>query len=231
MKVPKVLIFTPIYREKDYCLLEFVKRARQINYPNFKQIYIDNSVGTSYTDRLKKLGLEAYHIERGNNTREALARAQQFARKIAIEEDYDYLFSLESDIMVEPDILTRLMKHGKPVITALYHIGNKPVRIPCITVPYFEETIQAWGTKLLPKEEWDDYYHKGVKQVQAGGFGTCLIHKDIFKKFPFTYDPRFKAHSDVYFFNACFNNRIPVYVDTDIVCPHENSDWSKVKNR
>lgn len=229
--IPKVLIFTVIYDQKDYCLQEFLRHSKKISYPNKRHIFIDNSTGQDYYIKLKRLGLDAFHIERGNNSREALARSQNLARQMAEKQRYDYLFSLESDIMVPENIIQRLMMHCKPVVTALYTIGTPEIPIPCITMPYFDEKISAFGTKLLPREEWENYRNNGLKQVQAGGFGTCLIYKSVFTRFKFTYDVRFTGHSDVYFFNDCFNERIPVYVDTDIICEHKNSDWNNVKDR
>ena len=233
MKYPKVLIFTPIYDAKDYALPEFLKHSKKVSYPNCNHIFIDNSKGVKYHKKLIDMGLDAYHIKRGNNSREALARAQNFARKKALEEDYDYIFSLESDIMIPPNIIQLLMRYGKDVISGLYMIGDKKKNflVPCITLPEWNTDLNSWGTRLLKPEEFKDYLHKGIKQVQAAGMGCCLIHKNAYKNTTFTYDPRFTAHSDVYFFNRMFERHIPVFVDTDILCRHDNSLWEDVKDR
>ncbi len=233
MKLPRVLIFTLIYEAKDYCLGEFLKHSKAITYPNTRHIFIDNSKTTNYYEKLKGMGLEAYHVNRGANSREALARCQNFARKMAIEEDYPYLFSLESDIMCPPDIIQRLMVHGKDVISGLYYIGNKKtgVIIPCATLPKWNENIGAWGTRLLYKEEIDDFVKAGLVKVQAAGMGCCLIHRNAYIRTSFTYDPRFNGHSDIYFFNEMFQQKVPVFIDTDIKCEHDNSAWSEVKDR
>jgi len=233
MKLPKVLIFTPIYEAKDYSLEEFLKHTEALTYPNKRHIFIDNSETDEYYHKLKKRGLDVYYVGRGNNSREAISRGQNFARKIALEENYPYIFSLESDIMCPPDIVQRLMSRGKDVISGLYHIGDrsKGVRVPCITIKKWNENLAAFGTRLLNPEEWDDYNNKGVKQVQAAGMGCCLIHKNAFKRVAFTYDPRLKGHSDIYFFNDMFRMRIPVYVDTDVYCDHQNVNWTTVEDR
>jgi len=232
MNIPKVLIFTPIYEKKDYCLDMFIKHCSQINYPNFKHIYIDNSKGMEYTNKLKNKGLEVYHTDRGANSREALARSQVFARQKALKEGYDYIFSLESDIMI-PDgtIIQRLISTGKEVISGLYFIGNDKIKLPCITLPEFDKTLGAFGTRLLKQEELNQFFGNGLQQVQAAGMGCCLISKYVFEKISFFYDPRFMGHSDIYFFNNCFENNIPVWFDTDYVCEHDNSDWSELKDR
>lgn len=238
MRVPKILVFSVTYEGKDYCLDEFITHSSEINYPNYKHIIIDNSNDDGrYSRKLRKkltpLGYDVHKVERGNNTREALTRSQNFARQIAIDEGYDYMFSLESDVMCPKDIIQRLMQHAKPVTTGLYHIGDrsKGIRVPCITLAQFNDRIGAWGTRLLKVEEFAEYTNKGLKQVQAGGFGNCLIRRDIFIKYPFWYDSRFQGHSDIYFFNDLFQRKIPVFVDTDIVSDHQNVNWNTVKDR
>lgn len=231
-RVPKVLVFTITYEGKEYVFDKFLEHAKQINYPDFKHVWIDNSETLEYYELLKSRGLEVYHVERGNNTREALARSQNFARELAIKEGYDYLLSLESDVLVPPNIVQLLLVRGKDVISALYFIGDRDrgQRIPCITLPEWHEE-GYWGTRLLNPEEFTEYLHNGLQRVQAAGLGCCLIHKRIFNKYAFYYDPRYRGHSDIYFFNQLFQDLEAVWVDTDIVCDHQNKPWNGIKDR
>jgi len=239
MQLPKVLVFTPVYEKKDYSLNRFLKHVSKIKYPKdrIEHIFIDNSATDEYYKSIKRkveaFGFKIYHIERGANSREALARSQNFARRQALNKDYDYLFSIESDIYVPEDVLIKLLTHGKDVVTALYHIGDreKGQRVPCITLPEWSETLNAWGTRLLRKEEFELYTNIGLIQVQAGGMGVCLMSKLAFESTPFFYDPRFQGHSDIYFFNKMFMHHIGVFVDTNIICEHENTPWDTVEDR
>lgn len=233
MKAPKVLVFTTTYEGKDYVFEEFLKCVQSINYPNFKHIWLDNSVGDDYYNKLKSRGLEVYKIKRGGSSREAITRGQIFARNMAIEGGYDFLMSIESDLLVNPTVIQNLMRHWQPVVTVLYHIGpiDKGIRIPCISLPEYSQEHHGWGSRLLKPEEFMDYYRKGLKQVHTGGMGVCLIQKHVFENIPFYFDVRFAGHSDIYFFSKCFEARIPVFVDTDIVIEHKNSNWLDVKDR
>ncbi len=233
--IPKILIFTPTYEGKEYCREAFVENAKKIvaAWGNARHIFIDNTAHPQYAEKLKRAGLEVYRVERGNNSRESLTRAQNFARKIAIDEGYDYLFSLESDIFPPHDILPRLYKRGKRVISGLYLIGDAKggVRIPCITIKQFNDKLLAYGTRLLRADELAKYRNVGVKQVAAAGMGCCLIHKDVFTKLAFRYDPRFMGHSEIYYFNSLRLVQENAHVDTDIFCDHRNSDWKSVVDR
>lgn len=233
MQLPKVLIFTVTYEGKDYCLPEFLKGLEGLNYPNYKHIFIDNSENIEYSKKIKKLGYDIVHMKRSENTRKGIAMGQNYARKLAIEGNYDYMMSLESDIIPPPDTVQRLIRSNKDVITGLYHIGdaNKGQRAPCITMSKFNEKLGAYGTRLLAADEWENYIYKGIKKVEAGGFGCCLIHKSIFTKIGFYYFDELKGHSDIFFFNDCFRQKIGVFVDTDIVCAHRNQIWEKIKDR
>lgn len=237
MRLPRVLVFTITYEGKEYAREKFMSFIKGINYPKeyYRHIIIDNSPSMDYYDHLVTLyGQEnVYHTERGNNSRESLARSQMIARKIALEDNYDYLFSIESDIFVPPNIIQRLISRGVPVISSLYFIGDraKGQRVPCVTLPEFFEDIGAWGSRLLTPEEYGDYLNQGIKPVHAAGMGCCLIKREIFERFKFFYVPSSIGHSDIFFFQDCFINKIPVFVDTDILCHHENSKWEDVKDR
>ncbi len=230
--LPRVLIATPIYDKKDYSLDTFLQDVGKISYPNYEHILIDNSTTEEYAESLKARGIQnVYHIKRGSNSREALARAQNFARHYALDHGFDYMFSLESDIHPPADVIQRLLIHNKEVITGLYMIGIG-VDVPCITITEWVPKLMANGTRLLTKEEADEVKKgMGLIPVHAGGFGCCLIKKEILEMFSFRYDPRFQSHSDVYFFSDLYTAGIQAWVDTDIVCEHERSDWNKVEDR
>ena len=91
IELPKVLVFTVTYSGKDYIWNEFQKAAKLIDYPNYKHIIVDNTNDEGqYASHLRSYGFEVIKIQRGNNTREAITRAQETARKIAVDEGYDY---------------------------------------------------------------------------------------------------------------------------------------------
>ena len=233
MKIPKVLVFTITYEGKDYCFDEFKAQCEKFNYPNFRHIWIDNSKTLDYYNKLKAEGLDVYHVERGNNTREALARSQNFARKIALDDGYDFALSLESDILAVPsNIIQYLVGRGKEMVGCFYLIGGKDYRVPCITVNKKNEAYGLVGTRLINQEETRDILaNKGLHAINSCGLGCTLISSEVLEKISFMYYPDLKAHSDVFFANKVWSNGFRIYVDSGIVLDHHNMPWSGVDDR
>ena len=238
MRFPKVLIFSPTYEGKEYCRERFVDTVNKIQYPNKEFIMIDNSTSEDYFNLLKKEGVNVHRVPRGNNSREALSNAQNYARRYAIENDFDYVLSVESDLFPPRDIIFKLMKHAKPVVGALYMLGGyydpksekQFPTVPCVFVPKKDGT---GGTRFVSKDE-----HKmmlemgGIHQVHGMGVGCTLIDISVVKKYPFWCDSRFdNKHSDVYFYMTLWNDKVPVYVDYDNEVEHQPSPWSIVDDK
>ena len=223
-------MFSPTYEGKEYCRKEFVENISNLKYPNYDFLMIDNSKEEDYYNKLKAEGVPVVRVPRGSNSREALAAAQNYARKKALEENYDYVLSVESDIFPPKDIIQRLLRHWKPVVGAWYYIGgfNNTPKIPCVFT-----VNSSSGTRLITNKEHEMMLNKGgLHQVHGMGVGCTLIDTNVLKDYVFWYDERFdNKHSDVYFYMDLWNDKVPVYVDYDIMVEHKNSDWNLVSDR
>ena len=230
---PKVLVAVPTYEGKNYIFPECYKAIKAFTYPNYEIVIIDNTESVDYFLKSKRAGYKEFvHVQRGGNSRQALCNSQNYARKKAIDEGFDYLLFVESDLIPKPDIIESLIARAKPVLGSLYFIGTGGVQYPCLFLKEYKKDVMAMGTRMLLREEVPDYINKGLKQVHGLGLGTTLIRRDIFTRFPFWYDERFiNKHSDVYFYMDLDNNGVPVFVDTDIITPHFPSKWEDVKDR
>ena len=235
MRYPKVLVFSPTYEGKEYCRERFVENVKKFTYPNYTFMMIDNTATPDYSEMLKKEGVNVVRVSRGGNSRVALANAQNYARQYALDNDYDYVLSLESDLFPEPDVIQKLMYHSKPVCGALYHIGGTEEgmpTVPCvfITIPKGNATN---GTRIITREEHEERLAQGgIHRVHGMGVGCTLISVGVLKEYFFWTDNRFtNKHSDVYFYMDLWNNKVPVYVDYDTYAKHEPSSWKQVADR
>ena len=235
MYYPKVLVFSPTYEGKEYCRERFVENVKKFSYPNYEFLMIDNSKTDEYYKKLQADGVPIVRVPRGDSSRIALANAQNYARRYALDNDFDYVLSLESDLFPTSDVIQRLMAHSKPVVGALYYIGGTEEGMathPCvfITTP---KTNSTNGTRLITPEEHQELVDEGgIHRIHGMGVGCALMMIYVLKDYIFWTDNRFdNKHSDVYFYMDLWNNKVPVYVDYDLETKHEPSSWKEVKDK
>lgn len=230
MKLPKVLIGVCTYEGKDYVWKDFKKNLESLTYPNYDVLIVDNSKSGKYAKRIsKECSFQVKHLPRAVNTRIGHADSLNHIRSVALAKGYDYVLFIESDLLPPVDIIQRLITTGKDVVGSLYYIGHawdkKRLPRPCVFLRK-EKT-----TRQLEESEAGDYFNKGVVRVHGCGLGTTLVHKSVLEQFAFWYnlsDP--PKHSDVLFFMDLENDKVPVYVNTDLIVPHFPSDWDLVKD-
>jgi GT2 family glycosyltransferase len=228
---PKVLVFSPTYSGKDYIFKEFYQALVNIDYDNYDYLIIDNTDDNgAYQKQLQSQGYYHIHrVPRGGNSRQALVNAQNYARQYALDNHYDYVLSVESDLIVPSDIIKRFLAYDVPVVGALYYIGIE-VKVPCVFFVTMKGLMK--GTRLITLEEAKVFPNTGLRRVHGVGLGCTLIKREVLEKFTFWHDERFTdKHSDVYLFMELENAHIPVYCDTNITVPHYPSDWGLVKDR
>jgi hypothetical protein len=101
-----ILLATPIHSEKDYCMRKWLEHIKQFNLP---VLLVDNSPSEElYSETLSgyiaEVGLTnvtVVHIDIASLDRdERLANAREEIREYVVDNNYDYWFSLESDVFV-----------------------------------------------------------------------------------------------------------------------------------
>lgn len=113
----KILIFTPTYDVKDYCFEEFLDHLLKFKVnAQMSAVILDNTkITSSYFEKLcarlanMSILVVRYPPDESDTVRDILATSYNIARNIVLREDYDYLLTLESDILPEPDDLQKLL--------------------------------------------------------------------------------------------------------------------------
>ena len=108
---PKILIACPTFDGKMYCLDRWVAAVNKIDYPHFDVLLVDNSSGEGYAKRIKQLGIPVLRSHRHERARDTITEARNLIRKKALDGKYDYLFSLEQDVIPKPETLKKLLTH------------------------------------------------------------------------------------------------------------------------
>lgn len=229
---PKILVGCPTSFHKEYALQQYAEAVKNLTYKNHDVLLIDNSPNDDYLKNIKSLGLPAIKGHYFESARDRIIASRNILRQKVIDEDCDYLFSLEQDVLPPPDILEKLTKHNKKVITAVYFANNMiPGEtlyklIPLVYVLEDEKTLS-----MRPLNEQELWGKNGLMKVVSAGLGCVLIHRDILKEVQFRYE--LNTFDDRWFFKDLYNKKIPVYADTSIKCKHliyhRPYPWSKIK--
>lgn len=243
MSLPKVLVGVVTYEGKDYIFNQFIENILNFSYPNFDVVIVDNSRGKKYyrhlTKKLKRTNVQVHHVKRGLTSREAQANSLNLIRDLLLEGEYDYFMSIESDLIPPRDIIERLLTHKTPSVGCLYNIGfsnseSEPPRY-CVFSVQEKSNGKGLATINVPDHISKDWFGMGVIKVHGCGLGCTLIKTDLIEDTPFRFyisdNPDEPAkHADVLWYADVHAKGIDVFVDTDIVIPHFNSDWNLVKD-
>ena len=110
----------------------------------------------------------------------------------AVENNYDYIFLIETDMIFEPETLNKLLADDKDIICANYNFRSEP---RCSMV--FNEKLEHFSYKELPKETF---------KCGAIPTGLTLIKTSVFSKikkpyffYEYNEDGQMKTSQDVYF--------------------------------
>ena len=224
----KVLIGTPTYEGKEYCLHYWMQRLKEIvktTKANADVVIIDNSKSARYPKLLASYGFKVLHVDWNKNPLQALANARKKLWKLCLKGKYDFLFSLEQDIVPPADVINELFKlrkkiKSKKVIIGIpywlqSHLeqqGSRKIEVGYITsassgrewyAPYNAYIQKMISSRELPRKE--------LMKVHAIGLGCTLIDSKVLKEVPVYYRKGSKRPDDGYFYVNCETKKVSVY--------------------
>lgn len=230
MKIPKVLVCCPSSIKKSYCDERYFNQLNSLNYPNMDVFICDNSDGMGYFNKIKSNGFHCFHVENKNKpSAQILAESHEQCRVKAVNGGYDYMLHLESDVFVPyNDIIQRLMIHRLPIVSAIYPSRHGDKRWFILQQQQFTGLEQHGLFVVTNLDNGDDinFIDGSVKKIFSNGIGCSLIRKDVFSKIKFTWKKDSDNHPDTFFYCELYKQGIKNYVDTSLLCEHENQMWS-----
>lgn len=132
---------------------------------------------------------------------------------------YDYLFSVDSDIVLPSDSLKKMLNSNKDIISGLYI-----QRIPNTHTLEIYMDNENGGMNNIPYEL---IKNNGISEIAGCGMGCCLIKSEVFKNMEY---PHFEYHSALYHENTisedidfCMKARkcgFRIWADPSIICDH-----------
>ncbi|MEK6862620.1 MAG: hypothetical protein AABW57_00440 [Nanoarchaeota archaeon] len=228
----RVLVGCPTSFHKEYALKGYAEAVKSLDYKNYDVLLVDNSPDNNYFDKIKSLGLNVIKGEYFEGAIKRIITSRNILRKYALDNNYDYLFSLEQDLIPNKDALTKLVGHNKEVISGIYFIhniiNNQRILIPQAFIELNTKTNNLPDMRWLTEEEF--LSNKLIKIVSCG-MGCVLMHKNILNKIEFRSENN--VFDDRFFGIDLHKKNIPMYCDTSVKCKHlilnRPYPWDKIR--
>lgn len=139
--------------------------------------------------------------------------------KQCITRDYDAVLWLDSDMVFDPDVLEKMVKHyeaGRDFVTGLYFRRRPPFTPVLFSDLQFEETLHWEGVTEYPDDE--------LFEVAGCGFGCCMTSKnlllDILLNHQTWFTPLEHAGEDIAFCVRARETGHTIWCDPTIKCGH-----------
>ncbi|MAG52862.1 MAG: hypothetical protein CMH62_02770 [Nanoarchaeota archaeon] len=228
---PKILVGCPTSFHKGYALQQYVEAIKALTYENFDILLVDNSEDDVYFEKIKSL-LPVIKGPFFTSARDRIIVSRNILRDKVLKENYDYLFSLEQDVLPPPDILEKLLKHNKQLITGIYFANNLiPDQQTKELMPLVYKLTDEKTLSMRPLSESELWDQENLMEVISAGLGCVLIHRDVLEKIKFRYEKN--TFDDRWFFKDCYDKKIKVFADTSIKCKHlifnRPYPWNKIQ--
>lgn len=165
---------------------------------------------------LQPIGNVDIHIEEGSLVYVAREKLSLYA----IEEEFDYVLWLDSDMVFEPDLLKRLLIDDKPVVAGLFFTRRPPYQ-------------PAVWTKLRvgsPEQEKEtvrmvDVPEEGLTEIDACGMAAVLVKttvlSDVYNRYGTIFSPIVGYGEDISFCIRAKNCGHSIWLDADAKVGHK----------
>jgi len=225
--MPKILVCAPTNKVKGYCQFRWIDQIKNLQYPNYQIFLSDNTKDDDFSMEIKSYDIEVGRVnpDRKSNP-EYMAESHEQCRKKALEIGADYILHWEVDLFTDnKNIIQHLLKHNKPVVGGIYHIGQGRESYLCLIKKHHNHPKEPIST--FPMKRGADLLviDGGLVEVFSMGLGCTLIHKSVFSQIPFRHDIEQRFHPDSSFYEDLYFKGIKAYADTSLLLKHENSRW------
>ena len=213
----KVLVGCPTSDRKKYCFKEYLESIKTLSYSDYDILIVDNSESDEYYNEIKK-HLPVVKSKFYENARDSIVESRNIIRQKVLDEGYDYFLSLEQDVIPPRDIIEKLLKTNKKVISGLYFYIVKNELMPMAWIHHDE--------KHAVRLKFEDVKKDKLMEVVTAGLGCVLIHRDVLEKVKFRYVKDKNPFDDVWFCEDVRKINEKVFLYTSVKCKHLIKDWS-----
>ncbi|MAG20182.1 hypothetical protein CL618_01995 [archaeon] len=226
----KILVGCPTSNHKEYCLDQYISSIKSLTYKN-DILLIDNSENKDYYKKIKEKGIPVIKDKYRETARDRIIHSRNILRRLVLDNGYDYLFSLEQDVIPPKDVIERLLSHKKDIISGVYY---KKIYITVKDKEYTKIVPLLWKITKEDKEKklmtyiTDEELQTSLLNIDMCGLGCLLIHRNVLEKVKFRYEKQEKSFDDTWFCKDAIKNNFKIYTDPTLKCKHltEGMDWN-----
>lgn len=158
-----------------------------IAIPCFDTVYTDFMLSML---NMKRVGKCFCQVEKSS----LIYNARNNLVQQAIDNDFDRILWLDSDILFEPDLMPRLAEHldnGIEYVSGLYFKRQYPTEPVCFkTITQMQEGREIVTKALI----YEDYPKDQLFEIDATGFGAVMMTVDLAKRVKDKYGLPFSPH-------------------------------------
>jgi len=226
----KVLVGCPTSDHKEYCLDPYINSIKSLTYKN-DILLVDNSENKDYYKKIKEKGIPVIKDKYRETARDRIVHSRNILRRQVLDNGYDYLLSLEQDVIPPKNIIERLLAHKKDVISGVYY---KKIYITVKNKEYTKIVPLLWKITKEDKEKklityiTDEELQTSLLNIDMCGLGCLLIHRNVLEKIKFRYKKQEKAFDDTWFCKDAIKNNFKIYANPTLKCKHliEGMNWN-----
>ncbi len=218
MKNPKVLVAGTISFSRREIIPFFIKSLLQLSYENKKIFLIENSREEELMNAFRNLkGVEIQKTEFLENRNQMIARDKNLMRKKALEEGFDYLLSLELNVIPPKNVIEELLAQNKKICSALLlssAIKREENKLSRVLVPLAGKFLKEKEKEIKVQNLLlDEVLPSKLLKVDICSLGCMLIHKNVLEKIEFKSDEQ-NAPVELLFAAECKKKGFEIFVDS-----------------
>ena len=190
-------------------MLVAIPTAKNIEVDTFKSIYdqiVDDNIEVDF---------QYFYGYRIDQIRNLIA-------DWVIKGGYDYLFSVDSDVTFDNQVLQKFINHDVDVVSGIYRQRKD------------EQILEVYG-EHGGNLSWADISDKKLLKIGGCGFGCVLVKREVFEgvgqpafEYHVALDHKDTISEDWDFCAKARDKGFKVWADTDVVCGHIGSTVFKV---
>jgi GT2 family glycosyltransferase len=172
--------------------------------------YLAEDVIKGFMDQLSWAIKTKNLIQYASTKNTLIYNARNQLANLAVEGGYTHIFFNDSDVIIPPDTLEKLIKIDKPIVSGVYYCKTPPKHWPVV----LKNKSGIW-------EYWVNHPNH-IFEADGVGMGCCLIKTDVIKALgKQCFNPTTElTGEDMAFCQRATQKGFKIYVDPSVQCAH-----------